>query len=214
MLTSGPERAAKSLGWGQKGLPAAPFSTSGLDHLKWARHADSLAGGVGADPPGKPGYCGFVDSREALGSWLDGPKAAAERMGADFGYRGERLGRPRSGPGSMAGPLRRIGALCVDGWIASLIAYGTLAHGDPAKANLLSLPLFFAMSALLLSTTGTSIGKRLFGLRVVRLDGGRASIPQALLRTVLLCLVVPAAVWDRDQRGLHDKAVGTVEVRI
>ncbi|MCX4749505.1 RDD family protein [Kitasatospora sp. NBC_01287] len=155
-----------------------------------------------------------MDSREALGSWLDGPKATAERMGADFGYRGERLGRPREGSGSMAGPGRRIGALCVDGWIASLIAYGTLAHGDAAKANLISLPVFFAMSALLLATTGTTIGKRLFGLRVVRLDGGRATIPQVLLRTVLLCLVVPAAVWDRDTRGLHDKAVATIEVRV
>lgn len=67
---------------------------------------------------------------------------------------------------------------------------------------------------LLLATTGTTVGKRLFGLRVVRLDGRRATIPQVLLRTLLLCLVVPALVWDRDTRGLHDKAVGTVEVRI
>lgn len=170
--------------------------------------------GVDAGRSGMPGYCGFVDSREAMGSWLEGPKAAAERMGADFGYRGERLGRPQQGSGAVAGPGRRIGALFADGWIASLIAFGLLAHGDPAKANLLSLPVFFAMSALLLATTGTTIGKRLFGLRVVRLDGGRATIPQVLLRTVLLCLVVPAAVWDRDTRGLHDKAVATVEVRI
>ncbi|MGF1431792.1 RDD family protein [Kitasatospora sp. LaBMicrA B282] len=155
-----------------------------------------------------------MDSREALGSWLEGPKAAAERMGADFGYRGERLGLPREGSGSVAGTARRIGALFVDGWIASLIAYGTFSHGSLARADLLNLPVFFAMSAVLLCTTGTTIGKRLFGLRVVRLDGSRASIPQMLLRTLLLCLVVPAAVWDRDTRGLHDKAVATVEVRI
>jgi uncharacterized RDD family membrane protein YckC len=155
-----------------------------------------------------------VDSREALGSWLEGPKAAAERMGADFGYRGERLGRPRSGSGAVAGPGRRIGAVFVDGWIANIIALGALAHGDLAKANLYGLPVFFAVNAVLLATAGTTIGKRLFGLRVVRLDGGRATIPQVLLRTFLLCLVVPAIVWDRDQRGLHDKAVGTVEVRV
>jgi hypothetical protein len=35
-----------------------------------------------------------------------------------------------------------------------------------------------------------------------------------LIRTVLLLLVVPAAVWDRDSRGLHDKAAGAVQVRI
>jgi hypothetical protein len=34
-----------------------------------------------------------------------------------------------------------------------------------------------------------------------------------VVRTVLLLLLVPAAVWDRDTRGLHDKAAGTVEVR-
>ncbi|MFI6446529.1 RDD family protein [Kitasatospora sp. NPDC050543] len=155
-----------------------------------------------------------MDTREALGSWIDGPKAAAEKMGADFGHRGERLGLPKEGPGSVAGPGRRIGALFVDGWLVSLVAYGLIARGEPTQANLWTTPLFFVVTVLLLATSGTTVGKRLFGLRVVRLDGQRASIPQVLLRTVLLCLVVPALVWDRDTRGLHDKAVGTVEVRI
>ncbi|MER5865512.1 RDD family protein [Kitasatospora sp. NPDC002040] len=155
-----------------------------------------------------------MDTRDALGSWIDGPKTAAERMGADFGYRGERLGLPKEGPGALAGPGRRIGALCVDGWLVSLIAYGLLSKGVAASANVWTTPLFYGITVLLLATTGTTVGKRLFGLRVVRLDGSRASIPQVLLRTLLLCLVVPAVVWDRDTRGLHDKAVGTVEVRI
>ncbi|MFJ1752463.1 RDD family protein [Kitasatospora sp. NPDC088134] len=155
-----------------------------------------------------------MDTREALGSWIDGPKAAAEKMGADFGHRGERLGLPRTGPGSMAGPGRRLGALFVDGWLVNLVAYGLIAAGDVGSANMWSLPLFYAVTALFLATTGTTVGKRLFGMRVVRLDGSRATIPQVLLRTLLLCLVVPAVVWDRDSRGLHDKAVGTVEVRI
>ncbi|WP_431678227.1 RDD family protein [Kitasatospora sp. KL5] len=155
-----------------------------------------------------------MDTRDALGSWLDGPKAAAEKMGAEFGYRGERLGLPKEGPGSVAGPGRRLGALFVDGWLCSLVAYGLLAGGDQGSANLWTTPLFYLVTVLLLTTSGTTVGKRLFGLRVVRLDGARASIPQVLLRTLLLCLVVPAAIWDRDTRGLHDKAVGCVEVRI
>ncbi|MFD8084270.1 RDD family protein [Kitasatospora sp. NPDC059722] len=155
-----------------------------------------------------------MDTREALGSWIDGPKAAAEKMGADFGYRGERLGLPKEGPGSMAGPGRRIGALFVDGWLVSLVAYGLLGKGTASSANLWTTPLFFGVTALLLATSGTTVGKRLFGLRVVRQDGRRATIPQVLLRTLLLCLLVPPLVWDRDTRGLHDKAVGTVEVRI
>ncbi|AUG76848.1 RDD family protein [Kitasatospora sp. MMS16-BH015] len=155
-----------------------------------------------------------MDTREALGSWIDGPKAAAEKMGTDFGYRGERLGLPKEGPGSVAGTGRRIGALFVDGWLCSLVAYGLLARGHQGEANLWTTPLFYVVTVVLMATTGTTVGKRLFGLRVVRLNGGRASIPQVLLRTLLLCLVVPALVWDRDTRGLHDKAVGTVEVRI
>ncbi|MER8182671.1 RDD family protein [Kitasatospora sp. NPDC094015] len=155
-----------------------------------------------------------MDTREALGSWIDGPKAAAERMGADFGHRGERLGLPAEGPGSVAGPGRRIGALFVDGWLCSLVAYGLLARGDQAVANLWTTPLFYLVTVVLLATAGFTVGKRLFGLRVVRLDGSRPTVPQVLLRTLLLCLVVPALVWDRDSRGLHDKAVGTVEVRI
>ncbi|MFJ4090290.1 RDD family protein [Kitasatospora sp. NPDC089913] len=155
-----------------------------------------------------------MDTREALGSWIDGPKAAAEKMGADFGYRGERLGLPKEGSGSIAGPGRRLGALFVDGWLVALVAYGLLGNGSAGSANMWTTPLLFAVIVLLLSTTGTTFGKRLFGLRVVRLDGGRATIPQVLLRTALLFLVVPALVWDRDTRGLHDKAVGTVEVRV
>ncbi|MFC5664442.1 RDD family protein [Kitasatospora misakiensis] len=155
-----------------------------------------------------------MDTREALGSWIDGPKAAAEKMGADFGYRGERLGLPKEGPGSIAGPGRRVGALLVDGWLVSLIAFGLIGKGSPGSANMWTTPLFFTVTVLLLATTGTTVGKRLFGLRIIRLDGSRATIPQVLLRTLLLCLLVPALVWDRDTRGLHDKAVGTVEVRI
>jgi hypothetical protein len=30
---------------------------------------------------------------------------------------------------------------------------------------------------------------------------------------VLLALAVPALIWDADQRGLHDKAVGTLVAR-
>ena len=32
------------------------------------------------------------------------------------------------------------------------------------------------------------------------------------MRTVLLFLVIPAVVWDRDGRGLHDKIAHTVIV--
>jgi uncharacterized RDD family membrane protein YckC len=50
-------------------------------------------------------------------------------------------------------------------------------------------------------------------LRLQRLDGGWVGLWKPVIRTVLLILVIPAVIWDADQRGLHDKAVGTVLVR-
>ena len=35
----------------------------------------------------------------------------------------------------------------------------------------------------------------------------------ALLRTGLLCLVIPAVIWDASGRGMHDVAAGTVILR-
>ncbi|MFC5908069.1 RDD family protein [Streptacidiphilus monticola] len=135
-------------------------------------------------------------------------------MGADFGYRGKRLGLPEEGAGSIAGTGRRLSALLIDWLLCYLVSFGLLAGRDVHKVGDWVLLLFFVMSVLTLATAGSTPGKRLVGLRVVRLDGGRASIVQVALRTFLLCLAVPALIWDRDTRGLHDKAVHTVEVRI
>lgn len=135
-------------------------------------------------------------------------------MGADFGYRGERLGLPQAGPGSIAPVGRRLVALFVDWGFCLLIAYGLLSHGSARSADNWTFVIFGAVSVLTLATVGTTPGKRLLRLRVVRLNGGRAGVLPVLIRTVLLLLVVPAAVWDRDTRGLHDKAAGTVEVRM
>jgi hypothetical protein len=35
-----------------------------------------------------------------------------------------------------------------------------------------------------------------------------------VFRTALLCIAIPALIWDRDGRGLHDRLARTVEVRI
>ena len=67
---------------------------------------------------------------------------------------------------------------------------------------------------MLLSTLGSTFGQRLLGLRLMSMSGGRATVLQVLSRTVLLCLAIPALIWDRDQRGLHDKAAQTVLVRL
>lgn len=148
-----------------------------------------------------------------VGSWIQGPKTAAERMGVDFGYRGERLGLPEQGPGSIAPVGRRLAALCIDWGLCLLIAYGLLAHRDMAATNQWVMLVFAVLSLLTLGTIGCTPGKRLLRLRVVRVDGGRLGLVGVALRTLLLLLVIPAAIWDRDTRGLHDKAVGAVQVR-
>ncbi|MEU5097205.1 RDD family protein [Streptomyces sp. NPDC020996] len=155
-----------------------------------------------------------MDKREAIGSWLSGPRAAAEDAGVDFGYRGEQLGLPEEGPGSIARPGRRLGALAVDWGLCLLIAYGLITHGYDRSTGNWALLVFFVLGALTVGTVGFTPGKRLFGLRVVAQDTGRVQPLRALLRTALLCLAVPALIWDRDGRGLHDRLARTVEVRI
>ncbi|MEU0970326.1 RDD family protein [Streptomyces sp. NPDC005917] len=155
-----------------------------------------------------------MDNRQAMGSWLSGPRAAMEEAGAEFGYRGEQLGLPEDGPGSIARPGRRLGALVVDWALCVLIAYGLITDGySPATSNW-ALLVFFILEILTVGTVGFTPGKRLFRLRVVGVGTGRVQPLRALVRTVLLCLAVPALVWDRDGRGLHDRLAKTVEVRI
>lgn len=147
-------------------------------------------------------------ARESIGSWLSGPGGAAPGPGDGEGYPGRRLGRPESGPGAVAGFGRRFAALFVD-WSLCLVIAGGLLGGD----GRVTLAVFAAENLLLVATLGTTVGKRLLGLRVVRLDGGRPMPLAVVVRTLLLCLAVPPLFSDRDWRGLHDRAAGTLVIR-
>ncbi len=70
------------------------------------------------------------------------------------------------------------------------------------------------LSVLTVGTVGFTPGKRLLGLRVAAEGGGRLSLPRVVLRTLLLLVVIPAVIWDRDGRGLHDRLARSVQVRI
>ena len=48
---------------------------------------------------------------------------------------------------------------------------------------------------------------------VVRLDRRPVNLLVALLRTLLICVVVPPLIYNRDRRGLHDLVAGTVTLR-
>jgi uncharacterized RDD family membrane protein YckC len=101
----------------------------------------------------------------------------------------------------------------VDWILCVVIAYGLIADRNVHAANSWALAVFGAVTLLGVALAGSTPGKRLMRLRVVRLDGGRLGPVAALVRTVLVMLFVPAVVWDRDTRGLHDKAAGSVEIR-
>ncbi|MFF7362982.1 RDD family protein [Streptomyces sp. NPDC008125] len=154
-----------------------------------------------------------MDNRQAIGSWLSGPQAAAEEMGVDFGYRGKRLGLPERGPGSVAPLGRRFGAIFIDWALCLVIAYGLIAPGDQQAAGNWALLVFLVMSLLTVGTLGFTPGKRLLRLRVVSQDGGRSGLVRVLVRSLLLVLVIPALIWDRDGRGLHDRLSRSVQVR-
>ncbi|MFI1660084.1 RDD family protein [Streptomyces sp. NPDC020472] len=155
-----------------------------------------------------------MDNRQALGSWLSGPRAAAEDAGVDFGYRGEQLGLPEEGPGSIARPGRRLGALALDWALCMLIAYGLITDGYNQATGNWALLILFVLGVLTVGTVGSTPGKRLFGLRVVSVNGGRLGLFRVAIRSLLVCLAIPALIWDRDGRGLHDRLSGAVQVRI
>ncbi|MFF2317086.1 RDD family protein [Arthrobacter sp. NPDC058097] len=142
--------------------------------------------------------------RKDIGSWLSGPDTSGISK-----YPGERLGFPESGPGSMARAGRRILAITIDWTIALLISNVFLGGNSMA-----TLGIFAVEQILLIGTLGYSIGHRAMGIHVVKPDGSAAGPLAALVRTVLLCLVIPAVIFDPDHRGLHDKAMNTVLVRM
>jgi uncharacterized RDD family membrane protein YckC len=130
-------------------------------------------------------------------------------------YAGQRLGLPEDGPGSVAGWGRRIAALFLD-WIASsLVAAAVSSYADLGSdlARLLPMLVFLAEVTLFTGFMSASFGQLALRVVVVRLDRRRVTILNALVRTVLICLVIPPVVFNRDNRGLHDLAVGTIALR-
>lgn len=125
-------------------------------------------------------------------------------------YPGERLGLPADGPRSVGRVGRRLLAICIDWALASLPAY--LLIGGPQAMWWHSL-IFMLMQIVFVPTIGGSLGHRIVGLQVVPLSGGWVGVWRPIVRAVLVTLVIPALVWDSDQRGFHDKIAGTVLIR-
>ncbi|WP_424636439.1 RDD family protein [Embleya sp. AB8] len=134
----------------------------------------------------------------------------------EFAYRGKRLGLPEDGPNSLAPTGRRLAALAIDWGICCVIALSFLGGGrlNAPGTSWGTLGVFAAANLLLVSTLGWTFGKRIMGIRVVSVTRDTLLPLAVVVRTFLLCLVIPAAIYDRDGRGFHDKAVGTAVVRM
>jgi hypothetical protein len=148
-----------------------------------------------------------------------------------------------TGRWSRAGTGRRLVAVGVDWFASLAVSAVLFPAPEPVTGGVLAgrpmatLGIFAVSTAVLVGLLGTTIGHRLVRIRVVRVrDVVGAGEPVArtqgagermagqvrvgppgpvagVVRTVLLCLVLPAVVWDSSGRGLHDVAAGTVIVR-
>ena len=121
---------------------------------------------------------------------------------------GRRLGLPERGARSLARPGRRFIALGIDWGAAILISVAFFSYDAWA-----TLAIFAVAQVVLLLTANGSAGHLLLGMRVVPIAGGYLGLWRPFVRTALLCLVIPAVIWDRDQRGMHDRLIGTVLVK-
>ena len=170
------------------------------------RMASGTAQGALGWRPGQPGgkarYRGVVAEEQVADA---GQAGTGTRISA---YPGEKFGLPEDGPASVPGMGRRLAALFIDWIICAAIATGLL------HSQYWTLALFGGETWLLTALTGTTIGKRVLGMRVARLDGKPVGFLWSAVRTLLLLCVVPPLVIDSDRRGLHDKAANTIVVRI
>lgn len=124
--------------------------------------------------------------------------------------------RPVAGPGSIARLAPRAVALLIDWALCSVIAMGLLGYrwGGSGAEGFKPLAVFAVENLLLVSTLGMTLGHRVMGMQVQRVsDGAAPGLLAGAVRTVLLCLAIPAVVTDSSGRGLHDKLAGTVIVR-
>jgi uncharacterized RDD family membrane protein YckC len=145
------------------------------------------------------------------GTWLSGLGAAGVEVAPRGAWRGERLGLPESGPGSVASFGARLVAFVIDAVLSGLAAGLFTAPDPPRFWSFVPLGILYVGAV---PVVGQTVGMRLLGLRVVAVGPKpKLSLPRALVRFVLLCLLVPALIGDRDGRGLHDKAAGSAAVR-
>jgi uncharacterized RDD family membrane protein YckC len=145
--------------------------------------------------------------------------APAASSSAEQAWPGQRLGLPQTGPGAVAGWGRRVVALAID-WMLSLLAVAAVTGRNPwehSDAGLTNSYIAFGVLAveiwLLTCLVAGSAGQIVMRIAVRRVGGAMVDPLRVSLRTILLLLVIPPVIYNRDQRGLHDLAADSIVVR-
>lgn len=132
------------------------------------------------------------------------------------GYPGQRLGLPESGPGAVATWGRRVLALGID-WLLSLLAssalLGQAVWTAPGTGQWAPLAVFAMENWVLTTFLGGSAGQLICRVTARRTTGRPLDLLRALVRTILVCAVIPPLIYNRDRQGLHDLAVDSVVLR-
>jgi uncharacterized RDD family membrane protein YckC len=125
--------------------------------------------------------------------------------------RGASLGLPADGPGSLASFSTRVTAFLIDALASALVAGLFTAPRLPGNWALVA---FAVVTVVTLVAVGQTPGMHLMGLRLAHPRvGERLALWRAVVRTGLLCLLVPALIVDADGRGMHDRLTDTAVVR-
>lgn len=159
--------------------------------------------------------------RDLAGSWLNGPTSPPG--GPEQKFKGDRLGLPENGEGSLAPLGIRIGALLVDWFLAYgvvglvTVVSGAGAFGSMEFASIASwaVPLFWgAAGVVCVWLFAQTPGQAAFGIGTARLDAEEpVGFVRSLVRVIFIFFIIPPLVQDEDGRGLHDRATGTGLIR-
>jgi len=123
----------------------------------------------------------------------------------------------------IAGIYFFVAPIVIDETLADMFRDMAETGTQSRPSFLLDLALSIAYGALLVAYWSTTVGKKVFAMRVVRADGSRAGLGRALLREIarnVSLVVFPMAIASAfmmglraDKRSLHDLIAGTVVVR-
>lgn len=125
-------------------------------------------------------------------------------------------------PARLRGLLwRRAFGYLIDVFLISVISWLAVLVASPLWPAVLTIIPIGYHSLQIGGLRSATLGQRLFGVEVRRLDGGRPGLLQAVVQTVLFYvtvtmltpLVLLVALFNRRRRTLHDILAGTLTLR-